>query len=100
MSRATMTNDQLTARAETLARYFVNRWIEENRTTGEMNERAAAVAEHFSAFLLRDIRLFAETGKYPEWAEKAGNMRAVEVATWCEYCQTNHLQDDRHKRRG
>ncbi len=63
------TNQQLAERTEALAREWVDRWIADGCLTGEMQEKRRTLEEHFGAFMFRDIRLFAETGKYPKWAE-------------------------------
>ena len=57
---------------EKLAREYVNRWIEDGALTGEMTSRASVVVDTFRALIQRDVRTFAETGKYPEYVERLG----------------------------
>jgi len=61
------TLSSLTDKLETLAREYVDRWIEDGSATYEMQDRALYVCAKFSEFITRDIRKFAETGKYPQY---------------------------------
>lgn len=57
------------AAIEALARDAVNSMIERGFMTADMRDNAGKLATQFSVFLVRDIRTFAETGKYPEYVK-------------------------------
>jgi hypothetical protein len=59
----------MVAALEKVARDYVDSWIERGMLTGEMQSQANELCQHFEAFLERDIRKFAETGKYPQYVE-------------------------------
>lgn len=55
---------------EVVARALVDHMIQTGYTTADMKDRAEYLQRTFGAFLLRDIRFFADTWKYPEYAER------------------------------
>jgi hypothetical protein len=59
---------QLDIKLEALARDYVNAWIELGCETWAMQSRRDVIARTFADSVTRDIRAFAETGKYPEYA--------------------------------
>lgn len=55
---------------EGLARQWVDHWIEcGDMMTADMKDNAGIRVLTFQDFLIRDIDLFARTGKYPQYAE-------------------------------
>lgn len=60
--------DKLDAKLEALARDYVNALIEAGCTTADMRDQRDKLERQFSDYMTRDIRLFAETGKYPQYA--------------------------------
>lgn len=61
---------EIEAAIETLARDAVNSMIERGLATYEIKPLAADYCAKFADFMLRDIRTFAETGKYPEYVSR------------------------------
>ena len=59
---------KLDAKLESLARDYVNACIDAGMTTADMRDERANVERMIGDFMTRDIRLFAETGKYPQYA--------------------------------
>ncbi len=55
------------ASIERLARDCVNQMIQDGYDTAAMKMRRMEISNLFNDFMLRDIRTFAETGKYPEY---------------------------------
>jgi hypothetical protein len=71
MTKRKKTKEQaLNVRLAKLMREYVNCWIESGCYTYDMDERSPRVVGAVRDLLARDIRLFAETGKYPEYAEQ------------------------------
>jgi hypothetical protein len=67
MTNATK-QQKLTAKLENVAREQVNLWIEQGLMTADMKDKSAEVVAAFQSLIHRDIRTFAETGKYPQYA--------------------------------
>lgn len=59
---------KLDAKLEALARDYVNALIDAGCTTADMRDQRDKLGRQFSDYMTRDIRLFAETGKYPQYA--------------------------------
>ncbi len=58
---------ELHATTEQLARDVVNQMIESGLMTWDMRDHGNRIVKHFADFIERDIRTYAETGKYPEY---------------------------------
>lgn len=62
---------------EALARKWVDHWIEcGDMFTADMKDAAGTRVLTFQDFLIRDIDLYARTGKYPKWAEQEEQLLA------------------------
>jgi hypothetical protein len=61
---------QLLPRLNTLARDYVNSWIERGLSPEEMREKVPDILRVFRAGIQNDIGLYASTGKYPRYDEQ------------------------------
>ena len=78
--RRAIKSEKLGAALERLAREYVNNWIESGAMlTGDMKDRADSLAQTFEALILRDVDLFARTGKYPEYAQEEELVRDAQA---------------------
>lgn len=73
---------EIDACIEQLARDAVSSWIERGYTSVDMKAPRMALSNRFNEFLLRDMRWFESTGKYPEYAE----MERIKSAGECPEC--------------
>lgn len=71
------TVDQITVNLGALARSIVDNMIEGGFDARDMPARARYLTRQFSEAMDRDIQRFANTGKYPEYAERDEQEKAT-----------------------